>query len=558
VLSEKRDSPSAPERSATQTLRILIVEDSILTARVLHDMVDAQPDMTVVGMASTGQDGVRRAIELRPDVILMDIHLPDIDGIHATWLIVSRHPDCSVIMVTSEERTEYLQRAMVAGAQGYLIKPMRSAAEMADSIRVVRQRAVERRALLAASDVGAQTDARAELTARAEGAEALHRVAAEVAGRRDPREIAENAVAALLPLYHSEGGSFYLVDAAGAVHELLVSGLSAGFLAQLRQSYSRGAESPLWCETRAVAIVDVASEPAVGAMRAALVGEGVASLVLVPAIAEGRAIGGLVLYHREPRTYLPHQLELLETFAAELAGAIKLAQAYAAVEALDRQREEFLALVSHELRQPVAAIATAAEALADTPGLGPAERRALGSLRGQAHRLARLAEDVLQVARAETGQLHLHRAQVDLGTLVAALVRQLAEPRLHLTLPAEALWVDADPERIGQAFDNLVSNALKYSGAADPVEVVVGATAGEARIDVHDHGVGLAPEEVAQLFHKYGRVRNTNTATVEGIGLGLYLCRLLVDAHDGSITATSPGRGQGSTFTITLPIQKNE
>jgi DNA-binding NarL/FixJ family response regulator len=96
---------------ADQKLSVLIVEDSHLTARVMRDMLEAQPDMAVVGVASTGQEAVRRASELSPDVILMDIHLPDIDGVHATWLIASKNPNSSVIMVSSEERTEYMQRA---------------------------------------------------------------------------------------------------------------------------------------------------------------------------------------------------------------------------------------------------------------------------------------------------------------------------------------------------------------------------------------------------------------------------------------------------------------
>jgi len=129
-------------------LRVLIVEDSLLTGRVLRDMIDAQPDMTVVAVVTTGQEAIRRAAELRPDVILMDIHLPDLDGVQATWLISSKNPDSSVIMVTSEERAEYMQRAMVAGAQGYVLKPVRDAEEIANTIRTVRQRFLERRALL--------------------------------------------------------------------------------------------------------------------------------------------------------------------------------------------------------------------------------------------------------------------------------------------------------------------------------------------------------------------------------------------------------------------------
>lgn len=144
---------------ATQKLRVLIVEDSALSARVMREMLSTQPDMEVVDVVTTGQEAVRRAADLHPDVIMMDVHLPDIDGIHATWLIASKNPDSSVIMVTSEERAEYMQRAMVAGAQGYLLKPVADPAQMANTIRTVRQRALERQALLARSAPGAAQSA---------------------------------------------------------------------------------------------------------------------------------------------------------------------------------------------------------------------------------------------------------------------------------------------------------------------------------------------------------------------------------------------------------------
>jgi pilus assembly protein CpaE len=132
-------------------LRILIVEDSQVTARMLRGMLETQPDFMVVGTAETGQEAVRRATELHPDVILMDIHLPDVDGIQTTWLIASKNPDSSIIIVTSEERPEFMQRAMLAGAQGYLVKPVRDPAELAATVRTARQRFQERRAMLTQS-----------------------------------------------------------------------------------------------------------------------------------------------------------------------------------------------------------------------------------------------------------------------------------------------------------------------------------------------------------------------------------------------------------------------
>jgi pilus assembly protein CpaE len=134
-----------------EQLRVIIVEDSLITVRAVRQMLDAQPDMTVVHVARTGQDGVRRALELRPDVVLMDIHLPDIDGIQAAWLIASKSPDTSIIMLTSEERTDYMQRAMMAGAQAYLLKPVRDPVELSNTIRAARRRSLERQAALSAA-----------------------------------------------------------------------------------------------------------------------------------------------------------------------------------------------------------------------------------------------------------------------------------------------------------------------------------------------------------------------------------------------------------------------
>ena len=360
-----------------ERLGILIVEDGVVTAEALRHMLATQPDMMVLDVAATGQDGVRRAAELRPDVVLMDIHLPDIDGLEATALVAAQSPESSVIMLTSEQRIEYLQEAMVAGAQGYILKPVSDPQKLVDTIRTARQRTLTRRALL--------------------------------------------------PVLN-------------------------------------------------------------------------------------------------------------------------------AADDLERSKDEFLRLIAHELRQPVAAVAIAAATLGDASGLGQTEQRALEGLRRQASRLARLAEDVLVIARLETGQFPLHRSVVDLGSLVGILARGSADPdRITLRLPAEPLLVDADPERIGQVVDNLIGNALKYSPGDTPIEVAVEGTAEEASVEVRDHGVGLDPEDIDQLFAKYGRVRNPSTARIEGVGLGLYLSRLLAESHGGNIGVNSPGRGKGATFTLRLP-----
>lgn len=226
---------------------------------------------------------------------------------------------------------------------------------------------------------------------------------------------------------------------------------------------------------------------------------------------------------------------------------------------LDREREEFLALVAHELRQPVAAIAVAASVLASTPGLPASERRVLTGLRSQAHRLTGLAEDLLTIGRLEGRRVELSLAEVDLGELVEGVVRDTEEPgRIRYERPGRAVLVQGDVLRIAQVIDNLVSNALKYSPPDAPVGVEVGSDDGAGRIIVSDQGVGIAPGEMNSLFRKYGRIASPETAEVQGVGLGLYLVRLITEAHGGHIRVESAGHGKGSVFTVELPLHRRD
>jgi pilus assembly protein CpaE len=126
-------------------IRVLAVDDSVTIRETLSLLIEAQPDMDLVGTAASGHEAVRRAGELQPDIVLMDIHMPDLDGIQATWLVSSRAPHGAVIMVTSEERIDFLQKAMSAGAQGYVLKPFGTGAQLFQTIREVHGRSSARR-----------------------------------------------------------------------------------------------------------------------------------------------------------------------------------------------------------------------------------------------------------------------------------------------------------------------------------------------------------------------------------------------------------------------------
>lgn len=264
---------------------------------------------------------------------------------------------------------------------------------------------------------------------------------------------------------------------------------------------------------------------------------------------DGHVLGSFCVIDHEPRDWTEEELSILRDLATAVMSEIEL-------RAVDRQREEFLSLLAHELRNPIAAIDALAAGLG---GMGPTpdQHEALLALRRQGHTLRRLAEDLLAVGRLEAGRLELHRVAADLGRIVSDIVARCPEPaRVRLDLAATPVIAELDPLRAGQMIDNLVRNALSYSAPGTPVEVAVRRDSATARVLVRDHGVGFDPEELTALFRKYGRVRNERTASVEGVGLGLYLTRLLAEAHDGTISAESEGPGLGSRFAITFPIAR--
>src|SRR5436190_19060299 len=132
--------PAAKEaRMKERAIRVLISDDSALSRHMLTQLITAQPDMELVGSAASGREAVRLATDLQPDVVLMDVHMPDLDGIHAAWLISSRVPHGSVIMVTVEQRQDYLKKAIAAGARGYVLKPLGDGTALMTNIRDVHK-----------------------------------------------------------------------------------------------------------------------------------------------------------------------------------------------------------------------------------------------------------------------------------------------------------------------------------------------------------------------------------------------------------------------------------
>ena len=223
-------------------------------------------------------------------------------------------------------------------------------------------------------------------------------------------------------------------------------------------------------------------------------------------------------------------------------------------------KDEFLALLSHELRAPLGGILVWLGLLRQG-GFDAAEReRALEIIQRSAHSLERIIEDLLHASRIAAGGLMLHPQLVDLRAVVQVAVDAAAGDGgvkgLALTwMPPEAsIWVKGDPGRLQQVVSNLLSNAIKFTPAGGDVRVLLDAVDGQARLVVNDTGEGMSPAFVPFAFERFRQQDSTSTRAHHGLGLGLYVVRHVVGHHGGFVSAASPGPARGSTFTVLLPL----
>lgn len=228
----------------------------------------------------------------------------------------------------------------------------------------------------------------------------------------------------------------------------------------------------------------------------------------------------------------------------------------------NRRVNEFLAVLSHELRNPLAPIRNSVYILERIVSAGEQARRAIGVIDRQAQHMTRLVEDLLDITRISRGKINLQRERLDLG----ALVRRTAEDHrelfnrsgiaLQVALPEQPLWVYGDPTRLAQVIGNLLSNAAKFTPRGGTASLTVEANAhySEAVIRVRDNGVGMPSDTINRLFEPFMQAAQTLERTRGGLGLGLALAKGVAEMHGGRISAKSEGEGRGAEFSVALPL----
>ena len=304
-------------------------------------------------------------------------------------------------------------------------------------------------------------------------------------------------------------------------------------------------------------LVDAIKDPELLAIMREL---GLRSYIGVPLTVRGKALGAITFIAAESgRRYDPTDLSAAEDLARRAAVAVENAQLYQAVREADRRKDEFLATLAHELRNPLAPVRNALYLLKSDAATPAAREQARAMMERQVHHLIRLVDDLLDVSRVMRGKVDLRKERTDVGAVAARAVetaQPLIDARRHtltVNVPPSPVWVHADPVRLAQVVGNLLTNAAKYTDDGGQLTLTVERTDGEAVVRVRDTGIGIAPDMLPKVFDLFVQVETAADRTQGGLGIGLTLVKRLVDLHGGTVEAHSDGPGRGSEFVVRLP-----
>jgi PAS domain S-box-containing protein len=285
------------------------------------------------------------------------------------------------------------------------------------------------------------------------------------------------------------------------------------------------------------------------------------SVMIVPLVARGRMLGAVSLISTAPgRVYDASDLAIAEELARRCGQAVDNARLHQEAQAAVRARDRFVSIASHELRTPIARVKGYAEMLlaARTDGDLTDEmlERSLRRIDHASDRLAGLVRELLDVSKITAGNLPLRLRSLDVTELVREVVGRYQEhlsSHLLLDIVVKPVMVSADPERIEQVLTNLLDNAVKYSPDGPELRVRLQPKARGVLLEVSDRGIGLPPAAAARIFEPFSRAANAEQRQITGMGLGLYICRNIVEQHYGRIWARSEGEGAGTTMCVWLP-----
>lgn len=291
-------------------------------------------------------------------------------------------------------------------------------------------------------------------------------------------------------------------------------------------------------------------------------GNGITAYACNPLIAGEKLLGTLSFASTTRERFEADEIEFMETISNYVTGAYVRHQLVENLRLADRRKDEFLATLAHELRNPLAPIRTGVEILKMKDG-DSAENKITAMMERQVEQLVTLVNDLLDVSRISRGKMELRTSRVSLADSIRSATEaamptiEHARQELRVSIPDEPVILDADSHRLAQILSNLLNNASRYSDEGTRIHLGVTTDGDEVRIRVKDQGHGIAPEMLTHIFEMFTQL-NSAGGQNSGLGIGLTLVKSLVELHGGRVWAESEGPGMGSAFTVCLPLSSSD
>jgi signal transduction histidine kinase/DNA-binding response OmpR family regulator len=528
---------------------ILIVDDLPEKVLVYRTILEELGQNLVV--ARSGEDALREILRGEFAVILLDVQMPGLNGFETAALIRQRRRSAHtpIIFITAFADEVRQAEGYAKGAVDYILAPIvpeilrakvRVFVDLFRMSQQVRRQAEERVAL-------------AEERARRESVEEANRRLAFLAGAAgvlgqslDVLKTARDAARIAVP-YLADAAAIVLIDPPeGSSGVTLAEAVAAD--AQVRELARRdeladGLRSGV--------------ELALAARRPLVLPD---HILAIPLQMRERVLAVLVLSRTSSgRDFGPVDRATAEALASRAAAALENARLYREVQKADQQKNDFLSMLAHELRNPLAPIRNAVEVMKLGPDIPKACSWAGGVIDRQVRHLTRLVDDLLDVSRITRGKIELRMENLNLGDIAnqaIEAIRPIVESKkhqLHIDLPTEAINIHGDSVRLAQVLTNLLINAAKYMDDEGEIWLTVSREDSEAVVSIRDSGIGIPADKLDAIFDLFAQVDDAIDRSQGGLGIGLTLVKRLVEMHGGRVSASSAGAGQGSEFVIRLP-----
>ena len=554
-LNDTPNDAAAPAMPADEKVDILVVDDLPEKLLVFKTLLDELGQNLV--FVSSGTEALREVLTREFAVILLDVNMPDLDGLETATLIrrYRRSAHTPIIFITAYADEMQTARGYSLGAVDYILAPVVPEVLRSKVRGFVELQQLQRR-------IARQADARVAQAA----AEAALLLAEESARR----------AALLSDLSHALSGVLDVRTGAHRLLSMVVPALAPAATVALLDSQLGVQYAASWHEGASAATDHEAGElPADELARVQQALQPRLALSDLPAplaypLRDGNRLLGVLTLPSAPTPLGSAVLAEVATRAAIAFAAAQLHQSLhdeieerrrteARLEEANRRKDEFLAMLSHELRNPLAPIGNAVEILRRLGGHDAKLMWANDIVDRQLRQLSRLVDELLDVARIGEGKIVLQTAPVELTSLLLQCVETqrpaLLARRQTLTqaTPADAVWVQGDAARLQQVINNLLSNANKYTPEGGSVHVSVQLEHDQAMVSVRDNGIGIEPDLLPRVFDLFEQGKRALDRNQGGLGVGLTLVQRLVRLHQGRVEASSAGPGRGAEFRVYLP-----